>query len=165
MRLTAGMDEGPIYKQKSIHLTGNESKQELTERLQQLGGELLTEVLPAIASGQLKPRSQPHTDRATYSRKLTKDDGIIDWTKDAEQLEREIRAYAEWPKSRTKLGGTEVIITKAHAMPKDGKTGQVEIFNQQITVYCGDGCLCIDRLKPAGKNEMSAQAFLAGNRL
>lgn len=153
MKLEAGMDTGPIYKQKTLHLSGDESKVELTERLQQLGAELLVEVLPSIADGSLKPRSQPHPDRATYSRLLTKADGVIDWSKPADVIAREIRAFLGWPQSRTTLGSVEVIITKAHA----SDTGT------DLSVRCGDDrFLAIDLLKPLGKKEMPARAFLAG---
>lgn len=156
MQLTAGMDEGPIYKQKAVHLRGNESKVELTERLQRLGAELVVEVLPQIATGQLQPRSQPHPDRAIYSRKLTKEDGILDLTKSAEQLEREIRAYFEWPKSSTQLAGKDVIITAAHVAKEAG--------SKDLSIQTSKDFLIIDRLKPAGGKEMTSQAFLAGHK-
>ncbi len=162
MRLTKGMDEGPIYKQKTIKLTGQESKAELTERLQSLGAELLVEVLPLISNGQLVPRNQPHPDRATYSHKITKEDGTIDWSKPAERLEREIRAYADWPKSSAQLAGKEVIITKAHVVDFSGKPGELELRDKELLVFCGQGALVIDELKPAGKTKMNAAAFING---
>jgi methionyl-tRNA formyltransferase len=153
MKLEAGMDTGPVYKQKTVHLTGNESKIELTEQLQRLGAELLVEVLPDIADGSLKPRSQPHPDRATYSRLLSKADGLIDWSKPADILAREIKAFLGWPQSRTTLGSVEVIITKAH----------VSDVETELSIRCGDGkFLSIDSLKPLGKKEMPTRAFLAG---
>ncbi len=165
MRLTAGMDEGPLYKQKSLHLRGDESKAELAESLQRLGAELLTEVLPKIATQALPARNQPHPDRATYSRKLTKDEGNIDWTKPALQLEREVRAFAGWPKSRTIVGNKEVIITAAHFLAgrPSQKPGAVEVINKStVQVACGTDYLIIDKLKPADKSEMSAAEFIRG---
>ncbi|HLC92019.1 MAG TPA: methionyl-tRNA formyltransferase [Candidatus Saccharimonadales bacterium] len=165
MHLTAGMDEGPIYKQKTVRLSGDESKAELTERLQHLGSQLLTEVLQAIFSNQIKPHNQPHPDRATYSRKLAKADGDIDWTKSAQQIEREIRAYAGWPGSHTILAGKEVIINAAHVVDKTGKPGKTMVEDKQLLVYAGQKALNIDKLKPAGKTEMTSQAFLAGYKI
>lgn len=153
MKLEAGMDTGPVYKQKTVHLSGDESKIELTELLQRLGAELLVEILPGIADGSLKPRKQPHPDRATYSRLLDKTDSVIDWSKPADTLAREVRAFLGWPQSRTTLGSLDVIITKAH-------TSDVET---ELSIRCGDGkFLAIDSLKPIGKKEMPARAFLAG---
>lgn len=167
MHLSPKMDEGPIYKQKVVHLTGNETKAELASRLQRLGAELLLQVLPDIIADRLKPRAQPHADRATYTRKLTKADGLIDWRKPALQLEREIRAYAGWPNSRTNLAEREVIITMASVLKRRGSTGKPLIESGKLIIFCGQDALAIEQLKPAGKPQMSAQAFLAGykNRL
>ncbi len=165
MRLTAGMDEGPIYKQKTIHLTGKETKIELAEQLHRLGSKLLVEILPAIADSVIKPRQQPHPDRATYSHLLTKADGIIDWRKSALQIEREIRAYAGWPGSHTKLANKDVIITSASVVAQQGKPGQILVEPKKLLIFCGHDALQINCLKPAGKPVMSVQAFLAGYRL
>ena len=84
---------------------------------------------------------------------------------DDQQIEREIRAYIEWPKSRTKIADKEIIITKAHALPTNipnNPIGKFEAVGNALMVECGKGTLCIDRLKPAGKSEMTAMAFLAG---
>lgn len=164
MRLTPGMDEGPIYKQKSVTLSGSESKAELTSQLQQLGAELLAESLPAISDGSLKPRQQPHPDRATYSRKLAKEDGVIDWAKPAEQLEREIRAFLGWPGSQTEIFGKDVTITKTEVIHEQGAPGSVESTKKELIIYCEKNALRIISLKPAGKKEMNVQAFLAGYR-
>ncbi len=162
MCLTNAMDEGPIYTQKTIHLSGQESKVELALTLQQLGAGLIRELLPAIVNGSLKPHRQPHPDRATYTRKLTKADSVVDWDKPAEQIEREIRAFAGWPKSRTILGGKEVIITKAQVVAENGKPGGLSTQNKQIIVHCGRSALLIEYLRPINGKEMTAQAFLAG---
>lgn len=165
MKLTAGMDEGPIYKQRTLHIEPRESKQSLTTRLQQLGADLLRENLQDIYDGILKPRKQPHPDRATYSRKVTKEDGILDFSKSAATLEQEIRAYAGWPKSRTSLAGIDVIITSTHVVSSsDKKPGDIEVDQKQglILIHTNKDILSIDSLKPAGKAEMTAKAFLAG---
>lgn len=169
MQITSEMDAGPIYKQRTLHLTGHETKQILADQLQTLGADLLLEVLPDIFDGQVKPRQQPHPDRdASYTKLIKKADGLIDWSKPADRLEREIRAYAVWPGSRAQLAGRDVIITAAHSVPDDspGRTaGRATAAAGLIRVECGQGYLCIEKLKPAGKAEMTAKAFLAGNPL
>jgi methionyl-tRNA formyltransferase len=108
--------------------------------------------------------AQPQTSEieATYSRKLTKEDSIINWQKPAENIEREIRAFIEWPKSRATIANREVIITKAHVLDLSGQAGTFAIIEKQLVAYCGDKALVIDALKPAGKQEMTGQSFLAG---
>ena len=89
---------------------------------------------------------------------------MIDWQKEAAVLEREIRAYAEWPKSRTAFGSVDVIITKAHTLLEatSGEPGTISIIDKRLAVHCGRDMLVIDSLKPAGKKEMTGEAFLAG---
>jgi methionyl-tRNA formyltransferase len=129
-----------------------------------LSNALLIDYLPKYVSGEVKLRLQPHPSRATYSRKLTKQDGLIDWRKSARQIEREIRAFTDWPKSQTKLVGKEVILLNTHVEDKTGPAGQVFTEAKKLGVYCGEAALIIDILKPAGKNKMTSQAFLAGHR-
>ncbi len=124
MKLTQKMDAGPIYKQKTLHLSGGESKAELAASLQRLGAELLLEVLPEIINGSLSPRQQPHPDRTTYSKLLKKSDGEIDWNKSAVRIEREIRAYLGWPGSRAKIAGKDVIITDVTVVDQTGRAGE-----------------------------------------
>lgn len=167
MRLSAGMDEGPLYKQKTVHLSGTETKANLTKQLQKHGSDLLVDILPAIADGSLQPRQQPHPDRATYSRKLTKTDSIINWEKPAEVLEREIRAFAGWPGSRTTLFNKDVIVTEAHAIlstAPSAKPGDITVVKDagEIGIATKNGTLWVTKLKPAGKKEMTAKEFTTG---
>jgi methionyl-tRNA formyltransferase len=165
MQLSAKMDAGPIYAQQTIPLTGQETKQALAHQLSTIGVDLLIEHLPHILDGSLTPQPQDEA-AATYDQQITKADSQLDWAKPAQRLEREIRAYAGWPRSRTTLGTTEVIITKAHVLLADPQTpGKLRVEDKQLAVYCGEGLLVIDALIPAGKQEMSAAAFLAGYKL
>lgn len=167
MLIDEGMDTGKLITQKTYHMPDNVTTPELTDELIALSHQLISKYLPSYINGELQPRRQPHPDRATYTRKLTKSDGIIDWNKPAQQIEREIRAFQGWPGSRTSLFGKDVIITKAHAVPSDGTPGQVEIVNDTgiLIVYAESGYICIEELKPAGKKEMPVKAFLAGLHL
>lgn len=156
MLIDEGLDTGKILVQKSLLINADATTTSLTTELIELSDQLLKDNLPKFVSGQLKPRSQPHPDRATYSRKLTKADGELDLTKPAEVLEREIRAFSGWPGSRTHLAGKEVIVLEAHV-------GQ-SVEPKQLGLKTSIGYLIIDRLKPAGGKEMTAQAFLAGHK-
>lgn len=154
MLIDVGMDTGKLIRQKSLDISANDTTTSLTKRLILLSNDLLAEDLPAYLSGSLKPRLQPHPSRATYSRKLTKEDGKIDWNKPAEQIEREIRAYEQWPKSYTVLAGKDVIITAAHVSKNRDENS--------LSLETGSDYLVIDKLKPAGKSEMTAAEFIRG---
>ncbi|HVV25777.1 MAG TPA: methionyl-tRNA formyltransferase [Candidatus Saccharimonadales bacterium] len=161
MQLVEEMDAGPIYAQEVVPITGRETKQQLADVLLNAGKDLLIKYLPAILDGSLTGQPQEKIE-ATYDKQIKKDVGELDTTKPAAQLEREIRAYAGWPRSRLTLGTTEVIITQAHISDQNGTPGTLWLEGRQLGVHCAEGTLVIDRLIPPGKKEMTAEAFLAG---
>ena len=162
MLIDEGMDTGKILTQHSLPIEADDTTASLTDKLIALSDDLLVEYLPKYISGNIKPRNQSHPDRATYSRKLTKRDGEIDWSKEAEVIEREIRAYIEWPRSYSQISGKDVVITRARAVAGEGAPGEITVMDKDLLVFCGKGALLIERLKPAGKNEMNASAFING---
>jgi methionyl-tRNA formyltransferase len=161
MSLVAEMDAGPIYAQEKVHISPKISKQDLADQLSELGSKMIIEHLPKILDGSLVPKPQ-NDNEATEDERISKADGEIDWFKPAKRLDCEVRAYLGWPRSRTSIGTTKVIITKAHAVEGLGEPGHLLIQDKQLGVYTDDGVLMIDSLIPAGKKEMSAEAFLAG---
>lgn len=154
MVIEPSLDTGKLITQKVLHITPDDTAISLTDKLVKLSNQLLSEYLPKYIDGEITPKNQPHPDRATFSRKLTKADGIIDPSKTADELKREIRAFIGWPKSRTNLLGHDVIITKAHV---------ARIANTSIDILASDGnYLVIDEIiAPSGK-KMTAHAFLNG---
>lgn len=162
MQLVQQMDAGPIYGQSELPLVGTESKQELADSLLEIGKSMLIELLPGILSGQLAalPQDENH---ATYDRLLEKADGKIDWTKPAELLEREVRAFNNWPKSSTKIAGIDVVITKAKCVRLSGKPGEIAIKTKKsLAIYCGKDALEILEIVPVAKKTMPIEAFMAG---
>ena len=166
MLIDEGMDTGKILAQKSLAIDKSETTSSLTEKLIILSDEMLQTTLSRYLNGDIKPRRQPHPDRATYSRKISKQDGEIDWAEPAVQIEREIRAFDSWPKSHTKIADKDVSILKASVVRSSaGKAGTITITNDKnLCVSTPHGSLIIEELKPAGKPAMSASAFLAGHR-
>lgn len=169
MLLTAGMDEGPLLARTDLAIPANMTTPELTRQLIEQSDEALQDTIPRYLSGETKPASQEDTAKMlgrpftpTYSRKLTKEDGVLDWSKSAAQLEREIQAFIDWPKSRTEINDLELIVTAAHGSTQQGSPGTPTIIDKKPAFFCGKDALVIDRLKPAGKKEMTGEAFLAG---
>ena len=158
------LDEGNLLKQQSIPIAPTATTSSLTAELVGLSHKLLVEIVPLYRAAKIQPYPQPD-EKPIYSHKLSKTDGIIDWQKPAAQLEREIRAYLGWPRSRTQLGGLNIIITAAHTVPGSGTPGSLSIENQRLGIYCGKYMLVIDRLIPPGKKDMSAHSFLNGHHL
>ena len=165
MLLVKAMDEGPLLSQTSYSLPPTITTPELTEALIEVSYAALSVILPLYMNGDASAIPQDLSVDATYSRKLTKEDGIINWSKPAAQLEREVRALLEWPKSHAKISGIDVIITKSHVEDMSGEPGDVTTSGKNLIVYCKEKALAIDYLKPLGKKEMPAEAFLAGYHL
>jgi methionyl-tRNA formyltransferase len=168
MLLVEKMDEGPLLDQAEVLIEDDETTVSLTEKLINTSSGLLQAILPewitdSVVAGEQLAVSICDDLTPSYSRKLTKADGQIDWQKSALQIEREIRAFIEWPKSYTKLGNIECVITKAHSSePMVGEIGTISVQNKELHVVCGEGSLSIDELKPAGKKNMDIRSFLAG---
>lgn len=167
MLLSTGMDEGPLLAQSLYEIQPNETTPSLTAILVELSGEMLKAIMPEWVSDTISAIPQEQVSlfsgEPTYSRKLTKQDGIINWEKPAEQIEREIRAYSGWPKSRTLINSLNVVIMSSKvAKQQIEPCGKFWVENKQLFVSCGKDSLEILSLKPDGKKEMTAKAFLAG---
>ena len=167
MLLVEAMDEGPILSIGEQPLNHTETTPELTNSLILLSDSLLQNSIPKYISGDIKPANQSYVAeefgrRPSYTRKLTKADGVIDWSKPAKDIEREVRAFAGWPKSRTSIGDIDNVITKVSISNLDSTPGELIIIDKELHIACGENSLQIEQLKPAGKKEMTAEAFLAG---
>lgn len=168
MLLVEKMDEGPLLAQAPFELSEHITTPELTADLIELSDHQLQATVPLYVEGKAQPALQeqvalPGHDMPSYSRKLTKEDGMLDWRKPAEQLEREVRAFQQWPKSYTTLAGIDIVVTKVHVEPVSLTPGEIKVDRgKQLIIGCAQESLGIDELKPAGRQAMSAAAFLAG---
>jgi methionyl-tRNA formyltransferase len=163
MQLGEKMDAGDVFEQVRYKIPSKITKQELADKLLDLGSNLLIEIMPRVINGDLTPKAQDDT-KATYNKLITKEDGVVDWTKSSEQIEKEIRAYDVWPKTRGTINGLDVIINQAQSIDSsDSATpGSLTIDQGRLLVSCGRGVLEIIKLTPINKNEMTAASFLAG---
>jgi methionyl-tRNA formyltransferase len=153
MSLSPKMDAGPIFAQQSVVLNGDETKQALAERLLQAGADLLLNNLAAILESRLSATPQDDS-QATYTKLLRKSDGDIDWQEPAETIERKVRAYLGYPKSRTTLFGKPIIITSAR-VAKDKSDGE-------LVMACGSGWLEISQLVAPSGRSMTGADFIRG---
>jgi methionyl-tRNA formyltransferase len=163
MSIVEKLDEGPLLDQQPLPIEATDTTPSLTAKLIDLSHSLLTESLPRYLNGEIKP--QPQVGEATYSSKLAKQDGWLDFTKPASQLEREVRAYVGWPRSRTRVKDTELVITAASVAQGSGKPGEIWRDGKQFGFYTSEGVLVVTKLIPSGKKEMDSGAFLAGYSL
>ena len=154
MQLEAGMDSGPVYIQKTIPLSGNESKLDLYNSLFSLGNQTLINFLPDILSGKLMPTPQDD-QQATYCSLLSKEMSQLNpETMTAAEANAHVRAHLGFPRSRLQLNDNSLIITQAHVSP---------LAEHDLSIKFKDGqFLTVDELiAPSGKT-MAAKAYLNG---
>ena len=102
MKMNAGLDTGPILTQLTTQIIPADNAQSLHDRLAELGGALLVQTIPDYVAGKITARPQP-VEGATYARKISKEDGLIDWTQPATILSNRVRGFTPWPGAFTHL--------------------------------------------------------------
>ncbi len=164
MQMDEGLDTGDILAVDKIQLAKDETGDSLFEKLSRLGGPLLLKVLKDAEAGTLHPVKQGETTTA-YASMLDKKMGLIDFTKDAEEIDRWVRGLNSWPSAYHYMNGKMLKIWKAEPVDtvSDAKPGTViEVTRKDFTVACGKGALKILELQPEGKKRMPADAYLRG---
>jgi methionyl-tRNA formyltransferase len=164
MLMDAGLDTGPILSQQSIMIEPEETGGELSDRLAVLGGELLSETLPRYVAQETQPEQQDDT-LATYAPMLKKRDGMLLFHRPAQHLGLQVRAYEPWPTSFFMWRERRIVVRKAHAIPlMEEEPGQVVVMDEKPTIITSEGALVLDIVQPAGKNQMTGDAFLRGSQ-
>lgn len=167
MKMDAELDHGDIIAQAETQIGADETGGELHDRLAILGSETLPDVLAAFMEGQTSPRPQDH-EKATFCWTLKREDGLIDWNKPADEIERLIRAYEPWPGTFTTTNNKRLKIhrtSKPKIIQSSGETGAISKQGDALVVKCGDGhFLELLEVQPEGKRIMSSTEFLAGWR-
>ena len=168
MLLDEGMDTGPILARKETHVFPEEAADQLTLRLFALGAELLTEVLPAWESGEIKPLPQ-NEDEASVTRLYNREDGEIDWSLPAEHLARRLRALHPWPGCFTHWEGRLLKVIRGRALEEDAAgaaVGQVVAPGKDgeyaAGVTTGKGLLVLDEVQMEGRRPQPVGEFLKG---
>jgi methionyl-tRNA formyltransferase len=165
MRLAEGWDTGPVFRQRIVPIEPGDDAGALTDRLARIGAELLVEVVNLRVKGMITARPQ-HEAQATYAPKLSKQDGRIDWTRPAERLAREVRAYTPWPGSFTYWNGKVLKILRARpesdASPNAQHDGGGTVL-EGLRVRTGEGVLALERVQLEGRKPAAAEEFLRGH--
>jgi len=171
MMMDAEMDHGDILAQKEVTIAIDETGGELHDRLAMLGAEALPDVLAGYLQGDIKPQPQDHS-QATYCKLLTRDDGKIDWSKSADEIELLVRAYNPWPGTWTEWEGKRIKLINVKRITHNEKPqltveiGQPNILDGKIYVRSGDGNqLEILELQPEGKKIMNSKEYIIGLHL
>lgn len=166
MKMDKGLDTGPVYKMFEHTISSTERCDELEMNLGQLGANNVVSVLKGIANGEIKETPQDDS-KSTYTGKVRKSDGVIDWSISAPELVAKVKAYYPWPGATfryEKKKGTVVIrITEAETVDMNGRPGEILVADKKDWIIaCGELAIRINKIVPQGKSEMSGADFLRG---
>lgn len=162
MLMDAKMDHGPILFQQPIDISDSETGPSLFNKLATVGGEVLAKCLPDILSGKIQPKKQDHA-KATFTKIIKKADAEIDWSKSAQDIDRLVRAYDEWPVAWTKLpNGKRLKVYAVSLSDASGEPGELFVGNEKTTVYCGQNSLILEHVQVEGSKAISGTEFSRG---
>jgi methionyl-tRNA formyltransferase len=173
MLMDEKMDEGPVLDYTRLPITEEDTTATLTHKLSHAGADIIVPTLHAYFSGSLAPQPQDHA-KASYSGILSREDGHLDWSKSATELERFVRAMQPWPEAFTfwtrgdkKQKITIKAATVLHPTAPCDAEGNASVIcklaDGSMGVNCGSGSLLLKTVQLEGKNEMDAKAFLNGH--
>lgn len=166
MRVVHEFDAGAMMA-KAVRPIGPDETSDVLERdLAELGASLLVDVVDRLAAGTATDEPQDPA-LATYAAKITKEDGVIDWTQPAPAIHNRVRGLYPWPHAFSHLGGSRLIILRTRV--EDEPTGEtpgtiVDVTREAIHVAAGNGTrLAIEQLQPEGRRPMTTREFTAGH--
>jgi methionyl-tRNA formyltransferase len=162
MKMTRGLDEGPILTQETLKILPDETAGALSARLAILGAELLIKTIPLFLDGSIIPSPQDHSS-ATFAPRLTKKDGLLDLAQPASQLVLKIRAFSPWPGTHLFWNKNRINVFQARTLSVTSPGIGVFIIQEGFpAVGTGEGILVLERLQLAGKKSLSGPEFLQG---
>ncbi|MBT3015258.1 MAG: methionyl-tRNA formyltransferase [Candidatus Thiodiazotropha sp. (ex Clathrolucina costata)] len=162
MQMEAGLDTGPMLYTLRTPIRDDDTGGTLHDRLALLGAQALVTCLPELADGRLQAEIQDE-HLANYAGKLEKQEGLIDWSRPAAEIDRKVRAFNPWPVAQCRYDDKVMRIWQAQPLNEGcaAKPGEVLRSGKPgIDVATGDGVLRITQLQMPGKRAMSAADFL-----
>ena len=164
MRMDPGIDTGPTLSQASVQISDDDTAASLALKLSATGADLILKTLPQYLNSTLVPRPQDDS-LATYAPMIKKEDGLLDFSQPAINLERKVRAFNPWPGAYTLWKNQVLKIHRARAVEAPTYGIGTRLIHQDLpAITTRQGILIIDELQPAGKNKLNGKTFLLGAR-
>jgi methionyl-tRNA formyltransferase len=165
MRMDPGLDTGPVVARTVVDLEGDETAPELEARLAETGAALLTRSLPGWLDGSLPAVPQPE-EGVVLTRPLRREDGLIDPSRPAAELERMVRAYQPWPGTYLDMPDGRLVVTAARVAPgvPGDVPGAIIPAGREPALATAEGRLVLGQVTPAGRRPMSGEDWLRGRR-
>ena len=168
MRVVQALDAGPMLAAERRPIGPDETSDEVEHDLARLGAPLLLSVAEDLAAGRAQETEQD-AGAATYAPRLTKADGVIDWTRPARSVHNLVRGLHPWPHAFTFHGRDRFILIRTTVDPTTAAAAPpgtvVEARGDRLVIATGDGAIQVVEIQPEGKRALRARDFLAGHRL
>lgn len=165
MEMIKKMDAGAIYSQARLPITKQDDVGTMFDKLSLLGRDLLLETLPKLLAGELQKTPQVEED-VTFSPNISREQEAVDWHKNADLIDCQVRGMRPWPIAFTMYqGGRWKLwqVTPLDEMTKEQPGTIIHKGKKELWIACGEGSvLAIEELQPAGKGRQEIQAFLNG---
>jgi len=167
MLMEKGLDTGDVLLTARETIRPDDTAGSLHDRLAVKGANVLIETLKAYAQNEIQPQAQDH-DLATYAPMLTKDDGLIHWSKPAVSLENFIRGVTPWPGAFTRFGDQRLKIFKSAPIAVETTESPGTVvpgFPDELRVATGEGVLCILEIQGSSGKRLPIKDFLRGHAI
>jgi methionyl-tRNA formyltransferase len=164
MQMDEGLDTGPMLLAERVDIEPETTATTLHDQLAAVGARLIVRTLGGLADGTLAARPQP-AEGITYAKKLAREEGRIDWSQPAADLERRVRALNPAPGVWFERGGERIKVLAATVVEDRTAASPGTVLDADLTVACGSAALRLTRLQRAGRAAVDAAAFLRGYAL
>jgi methionyl-tRNA formyltransferase len=164
MRMTEGLDEGPILASETLRIGPLDTAATLHDRMAQAGAELLARTLPLIESGAAREVPQAQ-EGVTYAKKIRAKEARIDWTRPAAEVDRKIRGLSPYPGAWFQLAGDKGPV-RAKALlsaVEEGEGAAGAVLDDKLLIACGEGAVRLLRVQREGRGAQEAEVFLRGS--
>jgi methionyl-tRNA formyltransferase len=163
MRVTAGLDSGPVAAAEEVAIEDGDDYASLSRRLAGVAGDLVLRSLDAFAAGDLEFTEQDDS-QATYAEKISPEERRLDPSRPAEELQRTVRALTPHVGAYLELeDGSRLGVRATETLPDGPARGSIEARDAEFLLGTSDGALSLDEVQPPGKKPMSAADFLRGH--
>jgi methionyl-tRNA formyltransferase len=161
MQMDEGLDTGAMLLAESVPIGPKTTAGALHDTLATLGSRLVVEALDRLAAGTLPPRPQPD-EGVTYAAKLRREEGRLDWRRQAIELERAVRALNPWPGTWLEIAGERIKVLAAELAPGNAGAAPGTVRDDRLAIACAEGALRPTLLQRAGRGTVDTDAFLRG---
>ena len=161
MQMDIGLDTGAMLLKDAVPITAETTASSLHDALADMGARLIVQALDGIAEGRLTAEPQPE-EGVTYAAKLTREDGRLDWTRDAAFVERQVRALTPWPGCWFVIKGERIKVLKADSASDARKAAPGSLLDDRLTIACTGGAVRLTLVQRPGKAPVDGAAFLRG---